>query len=94
MEVVLTESQQALARMAVESGRLSSIEEAGRQAMLLWEDYERERLDIVRSLEESMAAYRRGEYRRVETEEDRAQMIADIRRRGLARLQSESTQAA
>ena len=45
METQLTPDQKALARRAIETGRLHSEEEAVREALALWEECERGRVD-------------------------------------------------
>ncbi len=91
MELTLTEDQEHFVRAAIQSGRLPSEEEAGREAMSMWEERERLRLEIVASVESARTSYARGEGRMIRTDEDAARMIADIKRRGMARLKMEQT---
>jgi putative addiction module CopG family antidote len=61
MNIELTEDQQIFVKRAIESGRLQSEEDAVREAMLLWEERERQRLDLIASIEEAEAEIDRGE---------------------------------
>jgi Arc/MetJ-type ribon-helix-helix transcriptional regulator len=79
MEVQLTTDQKALARHAVEKGRLSS-EEAVQEALALWEDRERRRLVFLSSLDDSRASLARGEGR-VITQESMRELAAEVRER-------------
>jgi uncharacterized DUF497 family protein len=63
MEVQLTSDQKAFARRAVESGRLHSEEEAVREALALWEDRERRRVEFLAPLDRSRASLAGGEGR-------------------------------
>jgi len=55
MEVQLTVEQEAFIRQAIESGRLTRAEEAVQQALFLWEERERKRIEILGALEEAEA---------------------------------------
>jgi hypothetical protein len=89
MEVQLTPDQQALVRDAIASGRLHRPEEAMQQALLLWEERERRRLEILAAVELSQESLARGEGRTVTTREESDRLVSDIARRGLQRLASE-----
>lgn len=91
MEVELSLAQQAFARRAVESGRLHSEEEAVREALALWEDRERRRVEFLATLDHARAALARGAGR-VITEESMQQLAAEVRERGRARLIAELAQ--
>jgi putative addiction module CopG family antidote len=88
MEVQLTSDQQAFARHAVESGRLHSEEEAVREALALWEERERRRLEFLASLDRERASLARGEGR-VITQESVQHLAAEVEERGRARLIAE-----
>ena len=88
MEVQLTSDQKALARRAVEKGRLHSEEEAVQEALALWEDRERSRLVFLSSLDESRASLARGEGR-VITQESIRELSAEVRECRRARLVAE-----
>jgi len=89
MEVDFTPGQQALISDAIASGRLHRPEEAMREALLLWEERERRRLEILAAVELSKAFLARGEGRTITTREESDQLVSDITRRGMARLAAE-----
>ncbi len=89
MEVHLTPDQEAFIRHAIESGRLQRMDEAVREAMSLWEERERRRLEILAAIDRAEASLARGEGRRITTQEEASQLVADVKRRGMARLASE-----
>ena len=61
MNVDLTPDQRAFAQRAIESGRFSHEEEAVQEALALWEERERRRLEILAALDEAEASLARGE---------------------------------
>jgi Arc/MetJ-type ribon-helix-helix transcriptional regulator len=89
MEVQLTPDQKAFARRAIESGRLRREEDAVKEALTMWEERERRRLEILVAVEGAEASLARGEGRRVTTSEQAKQLVEDVKRRGLARLKAE-----
>src|SRR5271166_1829340 len=89
MEVRLTPDQEAFVRQAIAAGRLHHEEEAVQEAMLLWEERERRRLEILAAVDKAEASLARGEGRRITTHEEVAQLAGDIKRRGMARLAAE-----
>jgi putative addiction module CopG family antidote len=80
MEVQLTPDQKAFVRHAIESGRLEREEDAVKQALFLWEERERRRLD------KAEASLARGQGRTVSTPREVQQLVADVKRRGMERL--------
>jgi Arc/MetJ-type ribon-helix-helix transcriptional regulator len=92
MEVQLTSDQKAFARRAVENGRLRSEEDAVREALALWEERERGRIQFLSTLDEARAAIARGEGR-VITQESMRELAAEVRERGRARLIAELANA-
>jgi Arc/MetJ-type ribon-helix-helix transcriptional regulator len=90
MEVRLTAGQEAFIRQAIESGRLHHEEDAVEEAMLLWEERERRRLEILASVDKAEASLARGEGRRITTYEQVAQLAEDVKRRGMARLAADN----
>ena len=80
--------QEAFIRQAIESGRLHRMEDAVEQAMSLWEERERRRLEILAAVDEAEASLARGEGRIV-TEESTRELAEDVKRRGRARLSAE-----
>lgn len=86
MEVQLTPDQEAFVRQAIESGRLQRKEDAVKEALSLWEQRERHRLEILVAADKAEASLARGEGRRVTTEAEAGQIAVDVKRRGMARL--------
>jgi putative addiction module CopG family antidote len=86
MEVQLTPDQEAFIRQAIETGRLHREEDAVRQAMALWEERERRRLEILAAVDEAEASLARGEGRSITTHKEVTELAADVKRRGMARL--------
>ncbi len=89
MEINPTPEQQALIREAITTGRLHRPEEAVREALSLWEERERRRMQMVAAIEEAEASLARGEGRTITTREEVALLADDIKRRGMARLAAE-----
>lgn len=89
MEVHLTPDQQAFVRQAIESGRLLREEDAVKEALFLWEERERRRLEILAAVDRAEASLARGEGRKFTTREEVTQLVDDIKRRGMARLAAE-----
>jgi putative addiction module CopG family antidote len=90
MEVELTADQKAFVRQAIETGRLRDATDAVKEALSLWEERERQRLKIRAAVDRAEASLARGEGRSVTSPEEARQLVADIERRGLARLRAES----
>lgn len=61
MNVELTPDQRAFVQQAIEGGRFSREEEAVQEALTLWEERERRRLEILAALDEAEASLDRGE---------------------------------
>lgn len=61
MELQLTPAQEAFIRQAIETGRLHRKEEAVQEAMSLWEERERRRLEILLAVDHAEASLARGE---------------------------------
>ncbi|MGB8885168.1 MAG: hypothetical protein WCC87_00500 [Candidatus Korobacteraceae bacterium] len=89
MEVHLTEDQRAFIREALETGRLHREEDAVREAMSLWEERERRRLEILASVDKAEASLAQSTGRKVTSREETTQLGDDVKRRGLARLSAE-----
>ena len=87
MEVHLTPDQLAFVRQAIASGRLHDEQEAVQEALALWEERERRRLEITASVESARAAYGRGEGRPITAESMRA-LASEVKSRGRSRLES------
>jgi len=56
MNVELTPDQRAFVEKAIESGRIGGEEESVQQALALWEERERRRLEIVAIIDEADAS--------------------------------------
>jgi Arc/MetJ-type ribon-helix-helix transcriptional regulator len=67
MEVQLTPDEKAFVRQAIESWRLEREEDAVREALLLWEERERRRLEILVAVDKAEASLARGQGRTVST---------------------------
>jgi Arc/MetJ-type ribon-helix-helix transcriptional regulator len=89
MEVRLTPDQESFVRQAIESGRIQREEDAVKQALSLWEERERRRLEILVAVEQAEASLARGEGRIITTHEEMLKLAEDIKRRGMARLAAE-----
>jgi Arc/MetJ-type ribon-helix-helix transcriptional regulator len=89
MDVQLTPGQEAFIRQAIESGRLQREEDAVQEALSLWEDRERRRIEILAAVDRAEASLARGEGRRVKTPEQAQELADDVKRRGMARLAAE-----
>ena len=92
MDVQLTADQRAFARHAVEAGRLQSEEDAVREALALWEERERRRVEFRASVDQARASLARGEGREI-TPESMRQLSAEVKERGRARMAAELAQA-
>ena len=85
MEVQLTADQKAFVRQAIESGRLRREEDAVKEALCLWEERERRRLEILAAVDDAEASLARGEGRPV-TQESMRELAESVKQRGRARL--------
>ena len=88
MEVQLTVDQQAFARHAIESGRLQREEDAVKEALSLWEERERRKLEILAAVDEAEASLVRGEGR-VITQQSMRDLADAVKQRERARLAAE-----
>ncbi|GGA56198.1 hypothetical protein GCM10011507_04370 [Edaphobacter acidisoli] len=88
MEVHLTSDQQALARRAVESGRLHREEDAIEEALSLWETRERERIAFLATIDEARSSLAQGKGRPI-TQESMQELADAVKERGRARLAAE-----
>ena len=89
MDVQFSPGQKASVREAIASGRIRDEEEAVRQALALWEERERQRVEILGAVERAHASLARGEGRRITSEAELQQFADDVKRRGMARLEAE-----
>ena len=88
MNVELTPDQRALVKRAIDSGRFTDEEQAVQEALALWEERERRRLEILAPLDEAEASLARGEGRPI-TDESMQALAEDVKQRGRARLAAE-----
>ena len=88
MNVDLTPDQRAFVKRAIDSGRFSHEEEAVREALALWEERERRRLEILAALDEADASLAGGEGR-LFTEASMEALAEDVKQRGRRRLAAE-----
>jgi Arc/MetJ-type ribon-helix-helix transcriptional regulator len=92
MEVQLTSDQKDFARRAMEAGRLQSEEDVVHQALALWEERERRRIEFLSTLDDARASLARGEGREI-TAESMQKLSTEIKERGRGRLLAELAQA-
>jgi Arc/MetJ-type ribon-helix-helix transcriptional regulator len=92
MEVELTSDQRAFARHAVETGRLRCEDDAVEEALALWEERERRRIEFRATIDDARASLARGEGR-VITPESMRELSAEVKERGRARLIAELAHA-
>ncbi len=88
MEVTLSSDQQAFARQAIENGRLHSEEDAVQEALTLWEERERTRLEFLATLDDARTSLTNGQGR-VITLESMSELSRSVKERGQARLAAE-----
>lgn len=88
MEVYLTSDQQAFVRHAIASGRLRSEEDTIGEALRLWEDRERKRLELLATLDDARASISRGEGKEI-TASSVEELANEVKKRGLERLIAE-----
>lgn len=86
MEVYLTPDQEAFIRLGIEAGRFRAGEDAVQEALSLWEERERRRLEILAASDQAEASLDRGEGRRVTAREQAIEIADEVKRRGIARL--------
>jgi Arc/MetJ-type ribon-helix-helix transcriptional regulator len=72
----------------MESGRFSREEEAVQEALALWEERERRRLELLIMLDEADASLARGEGREI-TEQSMKALADEVKERGRRRLAAE-----
>ena len=85
MEIQLTADQKAFIKDAIESGRFHCEEEAVEEALSLWEERERRRMEFLATLNDAKQSVERGEGR-VITEESMRDLAEEVKERGRARL--------
>ena len=88
MNVELTADQRAFVRRAIESGRFTREEDAVEEALALWEERERRRLEILAMVDEADASLARGEGREI-SEESMKALAEDVKQRMRHRIVTE-----
>lgn len=87
MEVHLTPDQEAFVRQGIEAGRFRNEADAIAEALLLWEERERNRAEILAAVDAAEASIDRGEGILI-TEQSARELAEDVKRRGRARLEA------
>lgn len=85
MEVELTPDQYAFVRQAIAAGRFQQEEDAVREALFLWEERERSRLEILAAVDAAESSLAAGSGRDI-TEASMRELADDVKQRGRARL--------
>ncbi len=88
MEIQLTADQKAFAQQAIDAGRLTREEEAVQEALMLWEERERVRAEVLAAVDAAEASIAGGEGR-VVTRESMRVLAGEVQQRGRARLAAE-----
>ena len=88
MEVQLTADQKAFIKDAIESGRFQREEEAVEEALSLWAERERRRIEFLATLNDAKQSLERREGR-VITEQSMRDLAEEVKERGRARLAAE-----
>jgi len=90
MEVHLTPDQKAFVRQAIESGRLQPEEDAVHQALSLWEERERTRVEMLTAIDLAEASIASGEGRSI-TQESMRQLADETKQRGRRRIDADQS---
>ena len=93
MEIRPTLDQEAFIHAAIEAGRIGSPEDAAREALALWEERERRRIEILSAVDAAEASYARGSYSRVTTPDEAAALAERIKKRGRELLAAQQSAA-
>ena len=88
MNIKLTPDQRDFVQKAIDSGRISREEEAIQEALAVWEERERRRLEILMMLDAADASLARGEGREI-TETSMKALAEEVKQRGRTRLTRE-----
>ncbi len=91
MDIELSEDQQAFVRDAIKSGRMEHPEDASREALSLWKERERRRLEILASVDKAERSLAEGKGRVVDSAGAAAKLADDVKRRRVARLARETS---
>ena len=90
MDVQLTADQKAFARHAIETGRIHHEDEVVQEALALWENRERTRLEILATLDSAESSIARGKGRAI-SEQSMMDLATEVKQRGRARFVAEQT---
>ena len=90
MEVHLTPDQEAFVRQAIESGRFHRAEDAVQEALSLWEERERHRVELLATLDDAKASLARGEGRII-TQQSMRELAEEVKQRGPVRLAAQQS---
>ena len=88
MEVQLTPDQKAFIKQGIETGRFQHETDAVQEALSLWEERERRRVEFLESLNDAKASLAHGEGR-VITKQSMRDLSEEVKDRGRLRLASE-----
>ena len=86
MEIELTPEQDALVQQTMQKGFYRSPQEVIKAALVLWEEHERARLELVEALQEGEDSAARDGWIELDSDEEIAEFFEDVKRRGRARL--------
>lgn len=92
MDVELTADQRAFVQRAIAGGRFANEHEAVREALALWEERERRRLDLLVMLDEADASLAGGHGVLI-TDAAMKALADDVKLRGRRRLEQQQTTA-
>jgi Arc/MetJ-type ribon-helix-helix transcriptional regulator len=75
MEIALTPDQQEFIQYGIEKGRFKNSREAVQQALAIWEEIERDRMELLLSLDEAETDIAAGNY--IECDEEGLKKLAE-----------------
>jgi putative addiction module CopG family antidote len=85
MQVELTPAQASFIDLGIQEGRFRNSEEAIREALALWEKWERARIELLASLDSAEQALEAGEGEEY-TFDTLSSLVQSVQERGAARL--------
>ena len=88
MKVDFTPDQKAFISQAIQAGRIRREEDAVREALSLWEERERTRVEILAAVDAAESSLARGEGRTI-TQQSMQELAEAVKQRGRARLAAE-----
>ena len=87
MDVQLTPDQRAFAQRAIEKGRFHSEQDAVEEALALWEERERQRVEFLLTLDDARVSVENGSGRSI-TGQSMKQLAHEVKERGRAAEQN------